>query len=221
VQGLPRLFVLREGLIKPFLAAARELNDRGWVMRVEDGLRTPTMQKLLARQDYTFDLVLDRVLWELDGRPLTPEFMARRLDVLIAASAKIGTHMSASAIDISVLDRGTGQEVERGGPYLEMSELTPMATPFVSGLARANRESITAVMQRHGFMAYPWEFWHYNSGDAHVEVLNGRAAPGRYGPVAVDLVTGAVTPMENPTARLNTLEEIQAATEAALARRAG
>jgi hypothetical protein len=187
---------------------------------VEDGFRTRAMQKGLALQDYTFDLILDRVLWELDGAPFTPAFMARRLSVLIAATAKVGTHMSGSAIDISVFDAVTGQEVDRGGPYLEMSERTPMTTPFVSGMARANRATITAVMERHGFMAYPWEFWHYNSGDVHVEILHGRSAPGRYGPVDMDLATGAVTPIENPLERLNALEEIEAATEAALARRA-
>jgi zinc D-Ala-D-Ala dipeptidase len=219
VKGLPRLYLLRAGLIEPFLAAARALLARGWVMRVEDGFRTRAMQRQLALQPYTFDRILDRVLWELDGAPLTPEFVARRVSALIAATPKIGTHMAGSAIDISVLDQATGREVDRAAPYLELSELTPMRTPFISAEAQANRAAITAVMEQAGFMAYPWEFWHYNSGDAHVSVLHGLPAPGRYGPVHVDLANGQVQPITDPTRPLNSLADIQAALEAALRRR--
>lgn len=220
VGGLPRLYLLRAGLIPPFVGAARAMNGRGWVMRVEDGFRTRAMQQQLALQPYTFDLILDRVLWELAGAPLTPEFVARRVSALIAATPKIGTHMAGSAIDISVLDRATGQEVERAAPYLEMSEVTPMVTPFIPPAAQANRAAISALMAEQGFMAYPWEFWHYNSGDVHVAVLHGLSAPGRYGPVDVDLATGQVQPIADSTAPLNDLTVIEAALEAALRRRA-
>ena len=83
VLGLPRLYFLREGLIGPLLAAARAMLARGWVMRIEDGFRTREMQRQLALQPYTFDIILQRVLWELDGQPLTAAFMQRRLSVLV------------------------------------------------------------------------------------------------------------------------------------------
>ncbi|MCC7361534.1 MAG: hypothetical protein IT317_18760 [Anaerolineales bacterium] len=220
VGGRPRLFWLRAGLIAAFLGAAREFNARGWVMRVEDGLRTPAMQRELALQPYTFDRILERARWELNGSPLSVEFLTRRVGALIAASAKIGTHLAGSALDLSVLDRATGRELDRGAPYLEMSELTPLVTPFISAAAQANRAAITAVMERHGFMAYPWEFWHYNQGDVHVAVLHGRPQPGRYGPVEVDLETGAVRPIANPATPLNSPADMQAALAAALARAA-
>ncbi len=220
VSGLPRLYLLRAGLIEPFLSAARGMLARGWVMRVEDGFRTRAMQRQLALQPYTFDLILERVLWELDGAPLTPGFVARRVSALIAASPKIGTHMAGSAIDISVLNRATRREVDRAAPYLELSELTPMVTPFITPTAQTNRAAITGLMAQHGFMAYPWEFWHYNSGDVHVAVLHRLAAPGRYGPVDVDLATGQVAPILNPTQNLNSLADIQSTLDAALSRRA-
>ena len=191
VLGLPRLYFLRAGLIGPLLAAARDMLARGWVMRIEDGFRTREMQRQLALQPYTFDIILKRVLWELDGQPLTAEFMQRRLSVLVANAPQVGTHMSGSAIDISVLDSASGVEIERGGAYLEMSELTPMDSPFVSQAAQANRAAITALMEGHGFVAYPWEFWHYNSGDAYEAVLHRLDQPARFGPIDVDLTTGS------------------------------
>jgi hypothetical protein len=126
--------------------------------------------------------------------------------------------MSASAIDVSVIDRKTGTELARGGPYLEMSERTPMQSPFVSAEAARNRAAITAVMARHGFVAYPYEFWHYNQGDAYDEALAGSGRPARYGAVHVDLATGRVTPVPDPCASLHAPEDFRRAMQAALGR---
>ena len=137
---------------------------------------------------------------------------------------KTGTHMSGSAIDISVLHRGqdrgdTTREVDRGAPYLEMSALTPMDSPFISDEARRNRHAITDLMREHGFVEYPYEFWHYSSGDAYDQFLRKTGRPAIYGAVDWDPATGKVTPIPNPTEPLNTQEEIKAEIEAAMKRR--
>ena len=219
VQGLPRLYWLRAGLINSFLACARALNDRGWILKVEDGFRTLTMQKFLARAPYTFDVVVERLLWEGNGTLPPVELAMRRIGALVAAAPKVGTHMSGSAIDISVLDRTTGQEIDRGRPYLEMSELTPMTSPFITPEAHANRQAITALMRDYGFITYPWEFWHYNQGDAYDHYLNGTGQPGRYGAVNFSLTDGSVEPIEDPLTPLNSYAEIEYELHQALARR--
>ncbi len=208
VNGLPRLFWLREGLIPAWLAAAREMNERGWVMRVEDAYRTLEMQKHLARQEYTFDVVVRMLRWELGGADPPLDLLVRRLAALIAPAPKVGTHMSASAVDLSVVDRDSGEEVDRGGPYVLISEATPMDSPFISPQAQANRQKLTALMRRHGFVAYPWEFWHYSAGDAFAEHLANTCRPARYGPVHVNPADGRVTPVEHPRAPLNSPEEL-------------
>ena len=144
VNGLPRLYYLRDGQIPGFIGAAAEMNERGWILRVEDGFRTPEMQKYLGRTPMVFDAVLKSVMWELGGQRPTPEFMFRRCSALVASVPKFGTHMSGSAIDISVMHLDDpSREVDRGAPYLEMSALTPMGSPFVSDAARRNRQEIT------------------------------------------------------------------------------
>lgn len=216
--GLPRLYVMRERLVPSLVAAAREMNERGWVMRVEDGYRTSRMQKLLGLQPETFEVVLRQVLWECRGRRPTAELMLRRLSALVATRPKVATHMSASAVDISVMDRRSGAEVARGGPYLEMSVRTPMASPFVPAEARENRRAITELMRRHGFAAYPWEFWHYSGGDAFYESLNATGDPARYGPVEVELPSGSVTPITEPARPLHMDAEMVNRMEQALER---
>jgi len=126
--------------------------------------------------------------------------------------------MSGSAIDISVFDRDSGVELDRGGPYLEISEKTPMRSPFISEAALRNRLEITKVMEAHGFMHFPYEFWHYNKGDAGDHILNNRPGPARYGPVNWNPATNEVTVVENPEEPLNPLPVIEREIAAALGR---
>lgn len=169
--GHQRVFALRQGLVPGFLGAAREMNHRGWVMKVEDGYRSVDMQTHVGRQPGVFDFILRKTIWELDGQMPTAEFFLKRYRALVALTPKVGTHTSGSAIDISVYDQTTGQEIDRGGPYLEVSELTPMASPFISPQAQANRQAIVDIMHRHGLYAYPFEFWHFSGQDAYEPLL--------------------------------------------------
>ncbi len=210
VQGWPRRFLLREGLVGAFLAAAHEMNQRGWVLKVEDAYRTLTMQKHLARCEAVLAPLAQRLRWECAGEAPPEELVVRRLAALIAPAPKVGTHMSGSALDLSVLDRDTGEELDRGGAYLTLSEVTPMDSPYVSATARRNREAITALMARHGFVAYPWEFWHYSAGDAYDAYLNGSGRPARYGAVRCGAQGGAVTAIAEPCTALNPPAQIVA-----------
>jgi D-alanyl-D-alanine dipeptidase len=208
VRGLPRLFFLRTGLVQSFLAAAEEMNRRGWVLRIEDAYRTREMQKHNALRPEIFPMVLAKTRWELGGEFPSVDLLRRRLAALIAMSPRVGTHCCGSAVDVSVFALDESVEVDRGAPYLEVSEKTPMGSPFVSDQASRNRVEITEIMARHGFRTYPYEFWHYNKGDAYDEYLSKSGKPARYGAVDLELSTGTVTPITNPAAPLNSEEEI-------------
>ena len=213
-----RVFYLREGLIKKFLAVAKAMNDRGWFLKVEDCFRTRNMQKHVGLQPRVFNAILKKVIWENNGKVPSPELMLKRFTALIATSAKIGTHISGSAIDISVYQASNLSKMDRGGPYLEMSELTFMDSPFISDNAAANRKEINKILKKHGFIAYPYEFWHYSQGDAYAEYITKSGEPARYGAVSFDLATGKIIPLENPEKPLHSMEQIQEKIESALAR---
>ena len=213
-----RLFYLRTGLITRFIAAARDMNKRGWILKVEDGYRSRAMQKGVAMQPIVLDRILAKVIWETRGNCPEPSFLFRRITALSATFPKIGTHMSGSAMDISVIRMEDGTDVDRGGPYIELSEKTPMESPFVPLQAAGNRAEITRIMQRHGFMAYPWEFWHYSQGDAYAEHLVNSGKPARYGAVDFDPITGSLAAMLNPKEPLHLPQDILRNMRAALAR---
>jgi D-alanyl-D-alanine dipeptidase len=217
VPGMKRQFYLRKNLIPPFLKVARNLNLKGWILIVEDGYRTTTMQKKLSLLPQVFDAVIERCFWEHGDLPPV-DLVRRRLAALTAAHPKNGTHMSASAIDISVQEIVTGKEIDRGRPYLEMSELTPMESPFIEKAALENRLAIRQVLESNGFLAYPYEFWHYNQGDVYDEILNNTGKSACYGAVHCDLRTGEISPVEDPMETLNSNAEIERAMNDALMR---
>jgi len=204
-----RLFYLRKGLVKDFIAAAREMNNRGWTLRMEDGFRSRAMQKDGALQEDVFDAILKKVIWEIKNKIPDSKLMLRRLTALVATYPKIGTHMSGSAIDMSVVRTDDLFEVERSGSYLELSELTPMTSPFISAAGKRNRTEITEIMQRHGFMAYPYEFWHYSNGDAYAEYLTDSGKPARYGAVDFNIASGNIIPIPNSKDPLHSMEDIE------------
>jgi len=218
--GLDRVYFLRESLVHDVITIGREMNERGWILKIEDGFRSLDMQRQLVRKPSVFDTVLKKCIWELGGVIPTPEMMFRRAIVLTANMPKIGAHMSGSAIDISVFCRDDGTEVWRGYPYLEMSECTPMRSPFVAPEHVAARLEIAAMMEKHGFIHFPFEFWHFDKDDAGMHILTGNPAPCRFGPVNWNPQTNEVTPVEDPLALLNPLPVIEKEIAAALARAA-
>lgn len=217
VPGMERLFYLRKNLVEPFLRVAQDLNEKGWILVVEDGYRTTTMQKKLSLLPHVFDAVIKSCFWEYGDVPPI-DLVRRRLAALTAAHPQNGTHMSASAIDVSVFDMETNREIDRGRPYLEMSELTPMESPFIEKTALQNRLAIREVFEKQGFLAYPYEFWHYNQGDVYDEILHHTNRPARYGAVHCDLKTGRVEAVVNPLETLNSNAEIENAMHAAMER---
>lgn len=215
---LDRIYFLRESLVDDVIAIAREMNERGWILKIEDGFRSLEMQGQLVRKPQVFDAVLQTCIWENGGTVPSVEFVFRRAIVMSANIPKIGGHMSGSAIDISVFRRDDGTEIQRGGPYITVDEKTPMRSPFITAEELQNRLDITAVMEKHGFMHFPFEFWHYSQGDAGDHIVNGRNEPARFGPINWDPTTNEVTPVADATSPLNPLPKIQEEIEAAMKR---
>jgi len=215
---LDRIYLMRESLVDDVVTIGREMNERGWILKIEDCFRTLEMQRQLVRKPSVFDTVLKKCMWELGGGVPTSEFMFRRAIVLTANMPKIGAHMSGSAIDISVFHRNDGSEVWRGYPYLEMSEHTPMRSPFVAPAHVATRLEICGMMEKHGFIHFPFEFWHFDKDDAAMHILTGNPAPCRFGPVNWDPQTNEVTAVADPLTLLNPLPVIEREIAAALER---
>jgi D-alanyl-D-alanine dipeptidase len=209
VDDLDRVYFIREGLVNDLVAIGRDMNERGWILKIEEGYRSEDMQTRLVRKPEVFDAILRKCIWENQGRIPSAEEVFERAIVLVANIPKVGTHMSGSAVDISVFQRDDGKEVWRGNAYLEMSERTPMRSPFIAEQDLNKRLEITAMMEARGFMHFPQEFWHYNKGDAGAHLLTGEPGAAKYGPVHWNPETNEVRPYEDPLSPLNPVEVIE------------
>lgn len=217
--NLDRVYHLRESNVRDIVAIGREMNQRGWILKIEDGFRSLEMQGTLVRKPEVFDAVVERCIWENGGELPPVELVARRAIVMVANIPKIGGHMSGSAIDISVFRRDEGSEISRGGPYLTVDETTPMRSPFLSKQQLENRLEITGIMESHGFVHFPFEFWHYSKGDVADRIMNHDSGPARYGAVNWNAETNEITPVPDPITPLNSLSQIEKEIAAALGRK--
>ena len=155
----PRLYFLRAGLRRAFLAAAREMNERGWILKLEDGYRSAAMQRSNARREEVFHGIVRSVQWECRGAKPPVDLIYRRFGVLIANMPKVGTHMSGSAIDISVLHRDTIKQLGQleAVAAATQSELQQGLMKFEAELGKLRAAKDTAVTAVKVAMSRPSE----------------------------------------------------------------
>ena len=68
-------------------------------------------------------------------------------------------HNLGLAVDLTLIDLGSGKELEMGTPF---DTFSPAAhTANATGEAAANRQRLKAAMEREGFTNYDQEWWHY------------------------------------------------------------
>ncbi len=207
-----RRYEVRQSLVAPLLAVGEAMRRRGYVLRVEDGYRPPARQARGACGDYALQSALHWTRWELGGGEPTAELVFRRLAVWTATTPKFANHTSGSAVDVSLLN-GDGTPADLGGTYPQMSYVTPMDSPFIPPDARRRRDMLCEAFGRQGFVAYPWEFWHFSRGDADAEMLTGSGEPARYASVHWSDGQDRPTPVEDLLEPFLTVEDVRARLE--------
>jgi D-alanyl-D-alanine dipeptidase len=117
----------------------RDLRPRGLALKIFDAYRP--VRATLAMVDWT-----ERV---------------HRSDLLrdgyIASRSR---HNLGLAIDLTLIDLATEQELEMGTPFDTFSAAAHTAN--ASGLAAENRQQLKAAMEAEGFLNYDQEWWHYS-----------------------------------------------------------
>lgn len=91
----------------------------------------------------------------------------------VADPAKGSRHNRGAAVDLTLIDLGTGRELEMPTEY---DDFTPRAAHEFMDLPDVqlrNRALLREVMERHGFVALPSKWWHYDfRGWERFEVLD-------------------------------------------------
>lgn len=80
----------------------------------------------------------------------------------VSDPAKGSRHNRGAAVDVGLVDR-RGRALPMPSGYDEFSERAHRDFGGGSDAARANRALLDEVMQRHGFVGLPTEWWHFDA----------------------------------------------------------
>jgi D-alanyl-D-alanine dipeptidase len=133
--------LLQRPAAEALLRAHRELLKQGYGLLIFDAYRP---------------WYVTRIFWDATP-PDKHEF--------VADPSQGSRHNRGCAVDLSLYDLKTGQEIEMTGGYDEMS---PRSYPDYTGgteSERAHRQLLRHAMEQQGFTVYPSEWWHYDYRD--------------------------------------------------------
>jgi zinc D-Ala-D-Ala dipeptidase len=86
----------------------------------------------------------------------------------VANPAQGSKHNHGCAVDLSLYDSKTGQEVSMPSVYDEMTERSYPDYKGGTAEQRAARDLLRTAMERQGFTVYPFEWWHFDYKDWHL-----------------------------------------------------
>lgn len=132
---------LQRPAAEALLKVDKDLHKQGYGLLIFDGYRPWSVTKLF---------------WDI-----TPAENKN----FVADPKKGSKHNRGCAVDLSMYDLSTGQEIEMPGVYDEMSERSLPDYKGGTEKQREMRDLLMASMEAHGFTVYEYEWWHFDYKD--------------------------------------------------------
>ena len=85
--------------------------------------------------------------------------------IFVADPQEGSRHNRGCAVDLTIYDLKSGEELPMTGAYDEMSERSYAAYPAGTSLQRWDRELLRKALEAEGFTVYPYEWWHFDYKD--------------------------------------------------------
>ena len=143
---------------------SKDLNEKGYYIKVFDAYRP--------------QLAVDRfVEWAqnpedtLAKSEFYPEIDKKNLFRLNYIASRSG-HSRGSTVDLTLVDKSTGKELDMGSPYDFFGPVSHHGSTEISKKQQKNRLLLKNAMETAGFKALQEEWWHYS--------LNNEPYPDTY-----------------------------------------
>lgn len=131
----PAVYIHKD-LVEPLRKVQEELAEKGLGLKIYDGYRPLSVQQKM------WDLIRD--------------------ERYVSNPAKNkGRHTRGTAVDVTLVDR-MGNELKMPTGFDDFTEKAHRKMMSWSAEERANAELLEAVMVKNGFIAYPYEWWHFD-----------------------------------------------------------
>jgi D-alanyl-D-alanine dipeptidase len=91
----------------------------------------------------------------------------------VANPAKGSGHNRGLSVDLTIIDKRTGQELDMGTGYDNFTDTAHHGFTRLSNTVLQNRQLLKNTMEKWGFKALETEWWHYSwPNDRHYDVLD-------------------------------------------------
>ena len=131
----PAVFIHKD-LAGPLRRIQQELAWHGMGLKIYDGYRPLSVQQKM------WDLIRDE-------------------RYVSDPSKNRGRHTRGTAIDVTLIDR-LGNELKMPTAFDDFTERAHRSSTQWTAEERANSRKLEAVMTKHGFIPYPYEWWHFD-----------------------------------------------------------
>lgn len=132
---LPRVFLHRD-TARALTRVQRELERRGLGLKVWDAYRPLSVQ------------------WQMWNLIRDERYVSN-------PSKNKGRHTRGTAVDVTLIDK-LGRELPMPSDFDDFSERAHRDYRGGTAIQRRNRQLLEDVMQKHGFVGYPTEWWHFD-----------------------------------------------------------
>ncbi len=137
--------------------AAKDLDKKGYVIKIFDAYRPQRA-------------VDDFIVWSKNAGDVQnkiyfyPNVDKSQLFSKGYIASKSG-HSRGSTVDLTIVDKKTGKEIDMGSPYDFLDPISEYDTNLISSEQRKNRSILKKAMEDNGFSAYKKEWWHFTLKD--------------------------------------------------------
>ncbi|MFG1403023.1 M15 family metallopeptidase [Xanthobacter sediminis] len=150
--GAARCFLTRPAA-QALAGVARDAQARGLALKLFDCYRPARAVAHFAR--WAADLSDTRT-----KATYYPDLDKGQLFALGYIAERSG-HSRGSTLDLTLVDRSTGAELDMGTPFDLFSTLSWPGSDAVSAAQRENRHLLASLMDAHAFRPFEQEWWHF------------------------------------------------------------
>lgn len=165
---------LRKTVYEKLCLAQKQLPD-GWKFKIYEGLRSLSVQKILFDEHYNN--------LRLKNSNKSEEELFKEACLLVApvslfkGATNVPPHSTGGAVDLEVIN-SNGNLIDFGMTIKDWYKVDPdiceTYSQKISAEAIQNRKTLLDIMNKHDFVNYPREWWHFSYGDRLWAFLKGR-----------------------------------------------
>ena len=155
VDGYERpLVVMSRGVAEACVRAAGILREQGYVLKIFDAYRPQRAVEHFQR--WAGDLADQR------RKPIHYPSIEKNEAFTLGYISKRSRHTTGAAVDLTLVDTRTWQELDVGAVFDFMSPRSHVDTTEITPEQEKNRRILRDAMLASGFASYPYEWWHFN-----------------------------------------------------------